>query len=143
PAVGLAPTLAGERASVGQPLFEAPWQARQAQRYDWPTVAEEVITAELEQHLVKAPGGYRFRYHQPAVSTAWSEMCRAPMLPPAGLPTLVVPALQADYVREALIAGLRLALGDALQVSSINCGHSVHLERPADVGELIRGFLPD
>ncbi|MGH3439011.1 MAG: alpha/beta fold hydrolase, partial [Sciscionella sp.] len=83
PVIGVDPELALQRAELPNPTFASRTEAARAQRYDWPTVSDEVIDAELAAHLAQVDGGWRFRYCVPAVATAWSEMARVAVLPDA------------------------------------------------------------
>ncbi|MBO0840421.1 MAG: alpha/beta hydrolase, partial [Sciscionella sp.] len=116
-------------------------QARQAQRYDWPGVDEHAVDTELDQHLTKTADGLRFRYLAAAATTAWSEMCRPPTLPPTDTPTLLVPANRSDYACAAFITGCQLFLGDNFQLSTMDTGHMAFLERPDELAELITEFV--
>lgn len=143
PSTGLPPGLALERAMVpAQRLFTDPGQAFQAQAYDWPGMPDEVINQELTDHLERVgEDRWRFRYCAPAISTAWSEMARAAVLPAAGTPTLLVRALRDRYVDDALVAACRMALGRDFEFVELDCGHMVYLERPHEVGVLVTKFV--
>jgi lipase len=143
PAVGLPGELAWERARLPRVTFASRAEARAARRSEWTGVSDVLIEKELDEHLEPVDGGWRFRYRQPAVSTAWSEMCRAPALPAAGMRVLLIPALREAYVRPEFVEGLRLSLAEDLVVAGLNCGHQVHLERAGDVAEILTGFLAD
>ena len=78
---------------------------------------------------------------QASLVAAWAEMARPAVVPPAGLPTLVVPAGRADYVSDDWLAACRAALGADLTVAPVDAGHMVYLERPAEVAALLREFL--
>ena len=73
--------------------------------------------------------------------TAWSEMARRPALPPRGTRTLLLPATKADFVSPELVAALRDRLGADLTVHEVDSGHALYIERPAEVGALLREFL--
>ena len=69
-------------------------------------------------------------------------MARPALIPPADLPTLLLPAAQGRLRRPGLGASAcRAELGDALTVREIDAGHMVYLERTAEVAALIRAFL--
>jgi lipase len=140
PVTGVDPVLALERASLPARLFADPRDAYQAQRHDWPEATEAEITEELGEHLEQTDQGWRFRYQPPAVTTAWSEMTRAPVLPSPGTPTLLVRATREPYVTPAFVSGCHLMLGDEFELVDIDCGHMIYLERPAETGELITRF---
>lgn len=141
PMIGVHPALALERAEHAQRVFLDRDEAAAAQRYDWPNVPDELIWAELDNHLEQTGGGWRFRYRAAAVVTAWSEMTRSPVLPNVGTPTLLVPALRESYVRPEFVRGCEVVLGDDFEVFGLNAGHMLYLERQADVGELIAKFV--
>lgn len=141
PVVGVHPSLALERAQAPQRIFADRDEAAAAQRYDWPDVPEELITAELDTHLEQTVDGWRFRYRAPAVATAWSEMTRSPVLPNVGTPTLLIPALRENYVRPEFICGCEVLLGNTFEVFGLNAGHMLYLERQTTVGELIAEFI--
>jgi lipase len=107
----------------------------------WPGTADELVDAELAAHLVPDGDRYRYRYSQAAAVVAWSEMARPALTPPAGMPTLLMPAAQAAFVDPAWVAACRAELGDALTVCEIDAGHILYLERTEPVAEQIRAFL--
>lgn len=113
--------------------------ADRAQR--WEGIASELVEAEIADHLVRDGDRWRYRYCRSAAVAAWSEMARPARTPPAGLPTLLLPAAKADYVDPAWVEACRSELGDALTVTEIDAGHMVFLERTADVADQIRSFL--
>jgi len=141
PAIGLPAALALARASQPQRLFASHQQAREAQRYDWPTIGEEAIAEELAAHLERVGQQWRFRYCAPAVATAWSELARAAVLPRPGTPTLLVRALREQYVSPAFVKGCQLALGDDFSLVEMDCGHMMYLERPEEVAALVTDFV--
>ncbi|MFC4949415.1 alpha/beta fold hydrolase [Pseudonocardia sp. GCM10023141] len=114
--------------------------ADRAERWG-PDVPSELVTAEIAEHLVADGDRFRYRICQSAVVTAWSEMARPAITPPAGVPTLLLPAAKADYVDPAWVEACRAELGDAFTVAEIDSGHMLILERPAEVADHIRGFL--
>lgn len=115
--------------------------ARAHRAIRWAGVAEELVEAELAEHLVQDGDRWRYRYCPSAVVAAWSEMARPAVVPPPGMPTLLIPALQAEFVRPRWVKQCRAALGDALTVAELDTGHMVYLERPDEVAELLREFL--
>jgi lipase len=141
PAAGVSPALALERANVPQQVFPDRPRAWDAQRYDWPTVSDEVIAEELIEHLEQNESGWRFRYSAPAAATAWSEMARAAVLPIPGTPTLLVRALRERYVSPIFVSGCELLLGTDFELIDLDCGHMVYLERPEYVGAVVSDFV--
>lgn len=124
---------------------DASWPDLAAARADraarWAGVPADRVEAELAAHLVVDGGRYRYRYAPPAVVTAWGEMARPAVVPPAGIPTLLVPAAKADFVDPAWVAACRDALGPDLTVAEVDAGHMLYLERTAEVADLLRAFL--
>lgn len=116
--------------------------ARASKAESWAGIAGELVDAELADHLVRSDDGrWRFRYSRAAVVTAWSEMARPAPTPPAGVPTLLVPATQADYVAPAWVELCRAELGGDLQVTVVDAGHLLFQERPARVAAVVGPFL--
>lgn len=143
PAIGLDPDdmlAAAEetRADESYPDLAAA-RADRAQR--WEGIADALVDAELAEHLVLDGDRYRYRYSQAAAVASWSEMARPAITPPAGLPTLLLPAAKADYVDPAWVDACAAELGDALTVVEIDAGHVLYLERTAEVAARIRTFL--
>ncbi|MGE3285476.1 MAG: alpha/beta fold hydrolase [Pseudonocardia sp.] len=144
PALGLDPRdmlLAAEDSRPDE-TFPDLVAARAHRAIRWAGIADELVEAELAEHLVTDDdGSLRYRYCQAAVVTAWSEMARPAVLPPEGMPTLLVPALQAEFVKPWWVKACRAALGDALTVAELDTGHMVYLERTDEVAALLRTFL--
>lgn len=159
PAIGLAPqdmleTAEDTRADESYPDL-AGARADRAQR--WEGIADDLVDAELAEHLVVPPppaggvvppppaGGLpdgdrlRYRYCRAAVVTAWGEMARPAVVPPCR--TLLVPATKADFVAPEWVDACRAELGDALTVAEVDAGHMVFLERTAEVAAHIADFL--
>ena len=141
PSTGLPASVALEMAGAPHRVFADHAEAFGAQAYDWPTASDEVISRELADHLEQVPGGWRFRYCPPAAVTAWSEMARPAVLPEPGTPTVLVRALRARYVGDALISGCRIALNGQFRLVELDCDHMVYLERPHEVGALVTEFV--
>lgn len=143
PALGLDPAQMLERAESTR--ADESYPDRAAARADrierWGTgVPERLVDAELDQHLVRDGARWRYDYCPSAVITAWSEMARPALVPP-GMPTLIVEALQADYVDDAWVKRCHEALGDDLTVVGIDAGHMVFLERPDEVAAAVTALL--
>jgi lipase len=68
-------------------------------------------------------------------------MARPAVTPSAGLPTLLLPAAQEDYVDPAWVRACQDELGDRLSVCEVDAGHILHLERTALVAKQIQAFL--
>jgi lipase len=141
PAVGLDPAFALENADAPHGFFADPAQAWESQRADWPVVSDDVVTQEINEHLEQVDGGWRLRYCPPAITTAWSEMTRTPVLPGRGTPTVAVKAHGQPFASAAFLNGCELALGAAFQSFTVDCGHMIYLERPAETAELVSRYL--
>lgn len=115
--------------------------ARADRRQRWPAMPDELVDAELAEHLVREADHWRYRYSQAAVIAAWGEMARPAPIPPPGLPTLLLPATQVDYVQPGWVAACRAELGELLTVHEIDAGHVLHMEQPTRVAARIREFL--
>ena len=143
PALGLDPERMLEqaeamRADESFPDLDAA-RADRAQR--WAGLPADRIEAELAEHLVADGDRLRYRYCQSAVVVAWSEMARPAITPPAGTPTLLLPAAKADFVDPAWVEACRAELGDALTVAEVDAGHMLFLERTEEVARLVGEFL--
>lgn len=144
PALGLDPRDMLDAAEAIR--TEVPHPDRSAARLEkarsWAGVADNLVDTEIAEHLAPEGDRFRFLYCPSAAVVAHSEMARPAVLPPAGLPTLLLPGAKADYVDPAWVDACRAQLGDALTVTEIDAGHQVHLERTAEVATAIRRFLP-
>jgi len=141
PAVGLDPAMALDHARHPARVFADPRQAWEAQRYDWPAAGDEAVTDEVGEHLEQTDTGWRFRYEPAAVTAAWSEMARAPVLPGPGTPTLVVRALRQPFVTQAFINACELALGADFELVNLDCGHVIYVECPDETADLTTKFI--
>lgn len=133
--------LESAESSRADQSYPDPAAARADRAERWPGIADALVDAELAEHLVPDGARWRYRYCAAAAVVAWSEMARPALVPPAGTPTLLLPAGKADYVDPAWIDACRAELGDALTVTEVDAGHMVYLERTAEVAALIRRFL--
>lgn len=143
PAIGLdaqdmLETAESSRADESFPDVAA---ARTDRAQRWEGIADELVDAEIAEHLVPDGDRYRYRYCGATAVVAWSEMARPALTPPAGTPTLLLPATKADFVSPAWVDSCRAELGDALTVTEIDAGHMLHLERTAEVAHAMREFL--
>ncbi|GAA3439416.1 alpha/beta fold hydrolase [Kutzneria kofuensis] len=141
PSTGLSPLRCQEVAEEElEPEFWPDLDAARAEFAEmWPA---EGVDLEVPANFVQTPDGrWRRRYSTVMAVTAWSEMARRPMLPPRGTRTLLLPATKADFVSPELVAALQDRLGDDLTVREVDSGHVLYLERPAEVGALLREFL--
>jgi lipase len=144
PAVGLdgAWTRAIADAMLASPDFPDIAEARaEKANGSWADVDPAVLDADLSEHLIELPGGrYGWRISLPAMMSYWSELAREIMLPPKGIPTTLVHAVQTSppYVTDRLITGLRERLGADFRLEQFDCNHMVAESRPAEVAALIR-----
>ena len=116
--------------------------AAAARRVQLPEAAHDVIDAELEAHLVESPDGrFRYRFAVAPVVAAWGEMARVTPIMPLRRPTLLVLAAGAQICGPAYVAALREALGGALTIVELDCGHMVYWERFDDTAKLVAEFL--
>jgi lipase len=144
PAIGLPPADALEAADDArdEEAVASLEAAKASQISRWPFASDEQIDEEVAATFVHHEDGFwRRRYSASMAVTAWSEMARPHILPPASTPTLLVPARDADFVTPEFVADCRSALGDLLTVHEVDSGHSVHLEVPAELGKLVNAFL--
>jgi lipase len=143
PALGLDPGDMLEAAEDfrGEESYPDRAAARADRAQRWAGVADELVDAELAEHLVADGDRFRYRYSRAAVIAAWGEMARPAPTPPAGLRTLVLPAAQADYVSPAWLDACRAELGPALTVAAVDAGHMLYLERTAEVAGHVAAFL--
>ncbi|NDU74450.1 alpha/beta fold hydrolase [Actinomadura sp. DSM 109109] len=144
PALGLDPAEAAREArghlapaSSGN-VAEA--RAELAER--WPAASPDVVDEEVAEHLEHGRDGrLRWRFEPAAVVTAYSEMARPHLAPPADVPTHLVIATEADFVRPEFVVDLRAALGAGLVISEIDAGHMLYLDRPEETGALLAAWL--
>jgi lipase len=85
-----------------------------------------LVEEELRSHLVEDGDGWRYRYTQSAVVTAYAEMGTTP--PPfasARVPTLLVLGGDSYLSYDHLLDAHRASLGDLLEVVTVPGGHTV------------------
>ncbi|MGW6378211.1 alpha/beta fold hydrolase [Rhodococcus sp. NPDC055112] len=147
PALGLDPAFMAEIAdlTVRFPDYTDAAEARSEKVHGaWADVADDVLDAELAEHLIEREGGrVGWRMSIPAIVASWGELARPFVLPPAGLPTILVQAMrvQPPYVTAAFLTALAAHLGDRLTVVEMDVDHMVGQARPGDVAELIGKLL--
>jgi len=110
----------------------------------WSDVDPALLDAEIDEHLVKLPGGrYGWRVSLPAMMSYWSELAREAVLPPAGTTTTLVRAKRTSppYVSDHLIAGLQRRLGSDFRLLDFDCNHMVPYAKPDEVAALTRELL--
>jgi lipase len=141
PAVHIPPAKALEYAQASTVVRATRADAIGTQRFDWPDEPDEHIEEEVDANWVEVDGTWRPRYCPEALITAWSEMCRAPQLPPPGVSTLLVRATREDFVSPEYINACRFALGDDFRLVSVDLSHMMYLDDPQGTAELIDGFI--
>lgn len=102
----------------------------------------ELLEAELRDHLVEEPDGWRYRYSQAAVVAAYGEMATTP--PPFGavrIPTLLVLGAESYLPYDHLLDAHRSALGDLLQVVTVSGGHTVLWDALDETAAAAAAFL--
>ncbi|WP_072687910.1 alpha/beta fold hydrolase [Rhodococcus marinonascens] len=110
----------------------------------WGEVPRDVLETEIAEHLIPLENGrVNWRLSTPALVTAWGELARDPVLPPAHLPTVLVQAskVQPPYVTPVFRRALAEHLGDNLTAVDIECDHMVPQARPDEVAALVRKLL--
>jgi lipase len=144
PAVELPPDRLLQAASdtVAYPDYTDAAEARAEMAHGaWSDVPPDRLDEELAEHLVPLSNGrYTWRMSVPAIVSAYGELARERVLPPARIPTVLVQALrvQPPYVTGAFRAALSARLGANLAVHGIDCGHMVPLAQPEATAALIR-----
>ncbi|MBO2464305.1 alpha/beta fold hydrolase [Actinomadura violacea] len=144
PAIGLDPAGAAEtaRGYMAEVSFADAVEARASLVARWAGASEESVNDEVAAHLEHGQDGRtRWRYERAAIVAAYSEMARPHVPPPAGLPTHLVIATLADLVRPEFVVDCRAALGPALTISEIECGHMLYIDRLEETGALLRTWL--
>ncbi|MEV0245448.1 alpha/beta hydrolase [Nocardia sp. NPDC050712] len=147
PAIALDPGLLHDIAQRGitHPDYADLEQARRDKLASaWHDVESRLLAAELAEHLVPTEDGrVAWRLSLPAVTSYWGQLARAFVLPPAGLPTVLVQAMkvQPPFVTPAFRTALTAHLGAALTVHEFDCDHMVPQARPAETAALIRAAL--
>jgi len=101
------------------------------------------LEAELETHVARSDDGrWRYRYSQSAVIVAYSDLASDP--PPFAalrVPTLLVLGAHSYLSYEHLLDAHRAALGDLLQVVTVDGGHTVLLDAFDQSVTAIESFL--
>ncbi|GIH17905.1 alpha/beta fold hydrolase [Rugosimonospora africana] len=143
PGIGMPDGLA--RAKTGDaldaPAFDDPRDAARERAAFWPATAAHLVPDEIADHLAQGPDGrWRWRYLPEMAAATYDELVRPALTPPPGTPTLLVVAAR-GVVGPEYVDACRAALGAELTRVELDCGHHVHLERPAWTGALIRDFL--
>jgi lipase len=101
-----------------------------------------LVAAELEGHLETTADGWRYRYSQAAVVTAYGDVAVPP--PPfdaVRVPTLLVLGKDSYLSYDHLLDAHREAIGDLLQVVVVPGGHTVLWDAPAETASAVAAFL--
>jgi lipase len=103
----------------------------------------ELLEEELVAHLVAGRDGrWRYRYCQAAVVASYGEMARRP--PPfehARVPTLLVLGARSYLTYDHLLDAHRAALGDLLEVATVDGGHTVLWDALDETTAAVEAFL--
>jgi lipase len=137
PAAGLdADTAAASAAkALAAPSFAEPAEVRTERAATWPRAVDQEITDYLVQG---EDNRWRWRYQPESIAAAYAEMTRPPVLPPRGVPTLLVRATESGVVHPEYLAACREA---GVEVADVHSGHQLLLERIEETGGLVRKFL--
>ncbi|GAC66604.1 alpha/beta hydrolase [Gordonia soli] len=147
PAQGLDPDYALEvsTSALEHWDYDDAAEARSAKRAEgWAEVPDEVLEAEIVEHLIDRPGGrVGWRVSQPAAATSWSELSRPAVLPPAGIPTSIVVAdrVQPAFVRPDFLDAIAAQRADSVEVVHADCEHMVPFLEPELSARLIRTMV--
>lgn len=142
PALGLEPdfVLPKARASVKNERFASPDEARRHLAARAEGLDDEQIAQRVTDDLVPADDGrWRWRTEDAAVVTGFSEACRAVSAAPAGLPVLLVRA--AHNPRGSRPTATVWADAVAVRQVTLECGHQLLVQRPAEVAALVAQLL--
>jgi len=102
----------------------------------------ELVAEELLPHMREDDDGWRYRYTQACVVTAYSEMATTP--PPftdVRIPTLLVLGAESYLPYDHLLDAHRAALGDLLEVVRVPGGHTVLWDALDETAHAIVAFL--
>jgi lipase len=102
------------------------------------------LEQELESHLVLSEDGlWRYRYCQSAVIAAYSDLAKAPPTFEAlRVPTLLVLGAHSYLTYEHLLDDHRAAIGNLLEVVTVDAGHTILLDAFDETAMAIEAFLP-
>ena len=101
-----------------------------------------LVEEELRGHLAEGEDGWRYRYTQAAVVTAYAEMATSP--PPfdaVRIPTLLVLGADSYLPYDHLLDAHRKALGGLLEVVTVPGGHTVLWDALDETTNAIAAFL--
>ena len=101
-----------------------------------------LVEEELRGHLEEDADGWRYRYTQAAVVTAYAEMATAPpAFADVRIRTLLVLGADSYVPYDHLMDAHREALGDLLEVVTVPGGHTVLWDALDETASAIAAFL--
>ena len=101
-----------------------------------------IVEEELRGHLEECVDGWRYRYTQAAVVTAYAEMATPiPAFTSVRVPTLLVLGADSYLSYDHLLEPHRDALGDLLEVATVPGGHTVLWDALDETAEVVGRFL--
>lgn len=101
-----------------------------------------LVESELRHHMVEDEDGWRYRYTQAGVVTAYSEMATSPpQFADVRIPTLLVLGADSYLPYDHLLDAHRDALGDLLEVVIVPGGHTVLWDALEETADAVAGFL--
>jgi lipase len=103
----------------------------------------ELVETELAEHLVQtANGEWRYRYSQAAVVATYGEMASAPSpFERVRIPTLLVLGTHSYLPYDHLLGAHQAALGELLEVVTVDGGHTVLWDAFDETSNAIDSFL--
>jgi lipase len=111
----------------------------ESQLHDAP---RSLVEAELRDHIVEDDDGWRYRYTQAAVVTAYGEMATSPpSFADVRVPTLLVLGADSYLPYDHLLDAHREALGDLLEVVTVPGGHTVLWDALDETADAVASFL--
>lgn len=100
------------------------------------------VEAELRGHMTREEDGWRYRYTQACVITAYSEMAAPPpRFADVRVPTLLVLGEDSYLPYDHLLDAHREALGDLLEVVTVPGGHTVLWDALDETADAVARFL--
>lgn len=104
----------------------------------------ELVEEELREHLEVGADGWRYRYTQAAVVTAYSEMATPPpAFAAVRVPTLLVLGADSYLPYDHLLDAHREALGGQLEVVTVSGGHTVLWDALDETASAVSAFLAE
>ena len=97
--------------------------------------------ADTRLAAVRGTDGWRTPWDPAVVRQAWAEMSRPLPVLPVPRPTLLLDAMQAQFVGSAQHEHFASQLGDALRVERLDLGHMLYWDDFDAVCALIRAFV--